>query len=103
LQAVRSKSDRCYACQSRFPEVPRGDGGLDELGGGGVVKGMSESGRYACTVCGNHFCIDCDVFAHEIVHNCPGCQSDSRGSEAIQNGDERLVEDDIYGMEPMVE
>ena len=22
-----------------------------------------------------HFCIDCDVFAHEVVHNCPGCQS----------------------------
>jgi transcription initiation factor TFIIH subunit 2 len=39
------------------------------------TKGVSESGRYACEVCGNHFCIDCDVFAHEVVHNCPGCQS----------------------------
>lgn len=43
------------------------------------AKSISESGRYACEVCGNHFCIDCDVFAHEVVHNCPGCQSDSRG------------------------
>ena len=40
-----------------------------------AVKGISESGRYACVVCGNHFCIDCDVFAHEVLHNCPGCQS----------------------------
>ncbi len=39
------------------------------------VKGMSMSSRYECTVCRNHFCIDCDLFAHEIVHNCPGCQS----------------------------
>ena len=37
--------------------------------------GVSESGRYACETCGRFFCIDCDVFAHEVVHNCPGCQS----------------------------
>ena len=37
--------------------------------------GVSESGRYECETCGKFFCIDCDVFAHEIVHNCPGCQS----------------------------
>ena len=45
------------------------------------LKGVSESGRYACEVCGNHFCIDCDVFAHEVIHNCPGCQSDTRSTE----------------------
>lgn len=45
------------------------------------LKGVSESGRYACQVCGNHFCIDCDVFAHETIHNCPGCQSDTREPE----------------------
>ena len=37
--------------------------------------GVSESGRYECETCGRFFCIDCDVFAHEVVHNCPGCQS----------------------------
>ncbi|KAL3427546.1 tfiih basal transcription factor complex p47 subunit [Phlyctema vagabunda] len=54
----------------------------------GEVKGTSESGRYACEVCGNHFCIDCDVFAHEIIHNCPGCQSDTRGTidDVVANG-----------------
>lgn len=45
---------------------------------------ISESGRYACEVCGNHFCIDCDVFAHEVVHNCPGCQSDTRAAARAQ-------------------
>ncbi|KAL1901462.1 hypothetical protein Sste5346_001868 [Sporothrix stenoceras] len=50
------------------------------------LKGVSESSRYACEVCGNHFCIDCDVFAHEVVHNCPGCQSDTR-SQAEKDAD----------------
>ncbi|KAL8806988.1 MAG: hypothetical protein Q9182_000969 [Xanthomendoza sp. 2 TL-2023] len=36
---------------------------------------VSESGRYACGSCGEFFCVDCDVFCHEIVHNCPGCLS----------------------------
>lgn len=40
--------------------------------------GVSESGRYKCPACGKHFCIDCDVFAHEVIHNCPGCQADMR-------------------------
>lgn len=52
------------------------------------LKGVSESSRYACEVCGNHFCIDCDVFAHEVVHNCPGCQSDTR-SPAEKEADAR--------------
>lgn len=37
--------------------------------------GVSESGRYECETCRRCYCIDCDVFAHEVVHNCPGCQS----------------------------
>jgi transcription initiation factor TFIIH subunit 2 len=56
----------------------------------GTVKGISVSSRYECTVCENHFCIDCDVFAHEVVHNCPGCQSKNphvnQAPEAGMNG-----------------
>ena len=37
--------------------------------------GVSESGRYECETCTRFFCIECDVFAHEVIHNCPGCQS----------------------------
>lgn len=78
------KSKACFACLSPFPEVPsearlqqeRMDAAANL---NAEPKGMSESGRYGCEVCGNHFCIDCDVFAHEVVHNCPGCQSDTRG------------------------
>ncbi|KAL8365685.1 hypothetical protein RB595_004473 [Gaeumannomyces hyphopodioides] len=51
-------------------------------------KGVSESSRYMCQVCRKHFCIDCDVFAHEVVHNCPGCQGDTRDEVQQQAGGE---------------
>ncbi|KAF2736865.1 hypothetical protein EJ04DRAFT_533409 [Polyplosphaeria fusca] len=35
----------------------------------------SESARYECRVCSSHFCIDCDIFCHMVLHNCPGCLS----------------------------
>ena len=113
---ARRDSVACFSCLAPFPKRPprsSGGGGVvgkkaaqqKKNGGGGAEgkererergdqqapppKGVSESGRYKCTVCGNHFCIDCDVFAHEVLHNCPGCQSDTRGratgtSEAME-------------------
>ena len=53
------------------------------------AAGVSESGRYECGTCGMFFCIDCDVFAHEVVHNCPGCLSREAamvGDEEVENG-----------------
>lgn len=29
--------------------------------------------RLRCPDCENVFCLDCDVFLHDNVHNCPGC------------------------------
>lgn len=81
-----ASSVACYACLTAFPITPKSKGkGKDKADAAPSVrpKGLSESGRYACEVCGNHFCIDCDLFAHEVLHNCPGCQSDTRG---LQNG-----------------
>ncbi|ROW17284.1 hypothetical protein VPNG_01062 [Cytospora leucostoma] len=91
------RSVACHACLAPFPDASRSTSSRgkgkdrDAAGGravvqGGEVKGVSESGRYACEVCGNHFCIDCDVFAHEVLHNCAGCQSDTRVAAAAHNG-----------------
>ena len=44
--------------------------------------GLSESGRYECETCHSFFCLDCDVFCHEVVYNCPGCQSREGDLEA---------------------
>ena len=61
----------------RVPEHhPSKDGKSKDVAAAVASKdGVSESGRYECETCGCFFCIDCDVFAHEVVHNCPGCQS----------------------------
>ncbi|KAL9949785.1 General transcription factor IIH subunit 2 [Verticillium nonalfalfae] len=98
--ARAAASRACYSCLAPFPDPPaqrrghrtngtdgrrRGDAGDEEAASAPKQKGVSESSRYACQVCGNHFCIDCDVFAHEVIHNCPGCQSDARG--AVTNGE----------------
>jgi len=58
------RSTSCFACGRSFPELPHRD-----------QRDKLASSRYECTVCRKHFCIDCDLFAHEVVHNCPGCQS----------------------------
>ncbi|KAI9053873.1 hypothetical protein LZ554_002820 [Drepanopeziza brunnea f. sp. 'monogermtubi'] len=85
------KSKACFACLTAFPEVPSH---LEK--NGAEREGTSESGRYSCEDCGNHFCIDCDVHAHEVVHNCPGCQS---GSQQQQIGIAHEVENDGDPME----
>ncbi|KAI4870738.1 TFIIH basal transcription factor complex, subunit SSL1 [Hypoxylon rubiginosum] len=99
-KAKRSKA--CHSCLTQFPDAPsdsNSSGNNKKEKGKATAKGkekssvstllssfkgLSESGRYACEVCGNHFCIDCDLFAHEVLHNCPGCQSDTRGRQQQQ-------------------
>lgn len=76
-------SAECAGCLAAFPSA-RGkgqDGAADGAGAtatgqvGARAKGASESFRYECPACARHFCIDCDVFCHQVAHNCPGCQS----------------------------
>lgn len=97
-QASTGGADANYStAQSSNSRGANGGGAAGGTRGGGPadpaatalsnqLKGVSESSRYACEVCGHHFCIDCDVFAHEVVHNCPGCQSDTR-SQAEKDAD----------------
>ena len=63
------RSKECYACQRPFPEIPLSEYRYDKHGQ------ETNTSRYECTFCHKHFCIECDLFAHEVVHNCPGCQS----------------------------
>ncbi|XHF99080.1 hypothetical protein AWENTII_002589 [Aspergillus wentii] len=67
-----SRSSACFACGIAFPPVPSKEQWQTTEN---HARGISVSSRYECTACEHHFCIDCDLFAHEIVHNCPGCQS----------------------------
>jgi len=101
--AKRAQSS-CFGCLNVFPPIPDefdGPGpdlraleqGMARLGASKTAreKGVSESGRYECESCGKFFCIDCDVFAHEVVHNCPGCQS----SAVLGDGTAADVDNDV--------
>jgi transcription initiation factor TFIIH subunit 2 len=93
-RARAAGSLQCKGCLRPFPPVPddvRPDGEGREAGGS-LVEGASESARYECETCHNHFCVDCDVFCHQALFNCPGCLSgpplDVPGEEhAASNGD----------------
>ncbi|KAL7274340.1 transcription initiation factor TFIIH subunit [Rhizina undulata] len=68
-----SKSKHCFACQISFPPPPTKP---EEFSAARkTAAGTSVSSRYACPTCHQHFCIDCDVFCHETLYNCPACQS----------------------------
>ena len=115
VKAGQSDQNSCFGCQTPFPErpalVPRrqsttGGQNHDRMSlkttrgqvvpskhsakaqppAGASKDGVSESGRYECETCGRFFCIDCDVFAHEVVHNCPGCQSREGELQASNQG-----------------
>lgn len=83
------RSSHCFACGRSFPEAPP----RERWG----KEGEGLSGRYECTVCGRHFCIDCDLFAHEVVHNCPGCQSGSGVGHGARGDVERSVDVAVEG------
>lgn len=38
-----------------------------------MLTGYSETHRYQCENCNEHYCIHCDVLFHDVLHNCPGC------------------------------
>ncbi|KAK5730345.1 hypothetical protein LTR15_000282 [Elasticomyces elasticus] len=80
-RAQKKGSVQCFGCLSAFPAVPAEYQMASRSENGQAnartkrAEGASESSRYECETCGEQFCIDCDVFSHEVVHNCPGCQS----------------------------
>lgn len=86
-------TDACFACLTTFPVRPGRGPGEDSDSDDDVVRvrghkpqrpttktkesgtTASESGRYSCPACRRHFCIECDLFAHEVLFECPGCQA----------------------------
>ena len=55
----------CFACQRLIGvKIPSSDPNKEE---------GEEILRFKCPDCKNNFCVDCDTFLHETLHNCPGC------------------------------
>ncbi|KAI0035877.1 TFIIH basal transcription factor complex subunit SSL1 [Vararia minispora EC-137] len=66
LSDSRSSEQRCHACSVSFPTQTQQHQ---------VQEGMSPFGRYRCPTCSHDFCPDCDVFVHDVLHTCPGCEN----------------------------
>lgn len=39
----------------------------------GCLRDLAESASYRCPECKSTFCLDCDMYVHDSLHNCPGC------------------------------
>ncbi|KAI8852422.1 Ssl1-like-domain-containing protein [Chytridium lagenaria] len=61
----------------RRMSIPETSSATRSAGSAGKEKVGAElpTGRFECERCGNHFCLECDLFAHEVLHNCVGCAS----------------------------
>ncbi|BAS90017.1 Os04g0508900 [Oryza sativa Japonica Group] len=54
---------KCYGCQQSF-----------------INPDSQSSLHVRCPKCNQHFCLDCDIYIHESLHNCPGCESQRSSS-----------------------
>lgn len=68
---------QCFSCQSVFPHYK-------------TIIDDGNTHRFSCTDCRNFFCIDCDLYVHETLHNCPGCQAKVIQPELIPQPELRL-------------
>ncbi|KAJ1509513.1 hypothetical protein HMI54_002300 [Coelomomyces lativittatus] len=60
-------SSTCHGCMMVLPTPPSHEELLLS------ITKPTALGRYMCPTCHHQFCIDCDVFVHEVLHNCPTC------------------------------
>ena len=95
VEETANSSPTCHACSRTFqPATLSGPGRknpvADRVNGTTSTNGNSNStngtamdigtdvisplGRYRCTDCLNDFCTECDVFVHDVLHCCPGCE-----------------------------
>ncbi|KAL9620287.1 MAG: hypothetical protein Q9160_005186 [Pyrenula sp. 1 TL-2023] len=93
-----SRSSHCHACGRAFAPPPSRKQLEQANANKADQQASSSSGRFECEACGFHFCIDCDVFAHEIVHNCPGCQSRAPETGEGLDHDQVAMADDANGV-----
>jgi transcription initiation factor TFIIH subunit 2 len=57
------ETNACFSCRQPFSiKPPKAN-----------LKIEMTSGRFECPKCLKYFCVDCDAFIHDVLHNCPGC------------------------------
>ena len=64
--STSTEATSCFACL-RLIGIPS-----QSSKGDGEDEG-EETLRFKCPECKNVFCVNCDSFLHDALHNCPGC------------------------------
>jgi transcription initiation factor TFIIH subunit 2 len=84
-------STHCYGCQTPFPPIQKPQAGVNSI----IADAATGTQRFVCPACLNHFCIECDLYCHEVLHNCPGCERVSMGTNGTHsteaNGDSEAM------------
>lgn len=65
---------RCFGCASKFDAVPLQYLDRQTNDEEDVPANVAPSGRYRCPRCEHDYCLECDSFVHENLHQCPGCR-----------------------------
>jgi transcription initiation factor TFIIH subunit 2 len=55
----------CFACLRQIGAISKATADTEEQG--------EETLCFRCPNCRNVFCVNCDAFIHDSLHNCPGC------------------------------
>lgn len=66
----------CYACQKEFGETDKNVSSKRSTNRPVVFK-VCPFQVYQCNRCVKIFCVDCDIFVHDVLHTCPGCATNS--------------------------
>ncbi|KAJ2452010.1 hypothetical protein GGF42_004123 [Coemansia sp. RSA 2424] len=64
-----SVDSACFGCGAAWAEPPI-VGATDTKEPG---SGSGGTGKYRCPRCKHDYCLECDIFIHETLHNCVGC------------------------------
>ncbi|PRP79298.1 TFIIH subunit [Planoprotostelium fungivorum] len=60
------------------PPVAQKTFGRDEAACLSCRVALSQAAVYTCPQCKGNFCTECDDYIHDSLHNCPGCEMQSR-------------------------
>ena len=64
---------------AQFTETPTEELIDDSMVCGGCTKTFANQKHvYRCEACNSYFCYTCDIFVHDMLHHCPGCESRPR-------------------------
>lgn len=71
------KAVACYGCQRMLDEAPPDIKHSNVATTTAIVveNYVNSTMKFQCPNCKNIFCHECDLFIHDILHNCPGCIS----------------------------